>query len=485
MNLIKEKIDKILTKLTNNNESNNNSSNHYSQKKNSEHFYSQKINNNDENINDNNSVIINDSSLEIQSLDINLYIKMFIHELRTPISTISMGLTLIDNNDNDNKQIIKDLNQNILFIEEIFEKFAVIQDGRISLNQYELFSLKELLTNVNLIIQYNITENNILFNYNIQHNIIDLNYGDIHNIKHCIINLLKNAIKYRNLSHKTIINIQIYKCNEFNTDKKPFPPLINNINKRLESKRNLFIKNTQHFCISISDNNNDILPNIKNHLFECFNSTSGSGLGLYICKQIIELHGGTIDHHFIKPNGNNFVITLNLETYNDTSNNSNNSNHTTNSTRITNSNHFNEDINILLVDDSPLNLKIMYKVLENTKKFKNIFTTINHIEVIQKIEQSNNSINIIFIDKNMPDINGIILTKKIRELSYNGLIIGITGENDNKELNNFLESGLDYIFIKPLNNLKIKMIIDFLEKYGTKRHKSKKIQNVNDVLEWI
>ena len=67
----------------------------------------------------------------------------------------------------------------------------------------------------------------------------------------------------------------------------------------------------QTVCILVRDNNDPILPHIKDRLFESFNSTSGSGLGLYICKNIVTLHGGTIAHEFT-PTGNQFTIVLPL-----------------------------------------------------------------------------------------------------------------------------------------------------------------------------
>ena len=78
-------------------------------------------------------------------IDYNIYLKMFIHELRTPLSSLSMGVSLIEIEKTNIDDITKDLKQNIDFMEEIFTKFAVIQDGNIELNTFEPFSLKNIL----------------------------------------------------------------------------------------------------------------------------------------------------------------------------------------------------------------------------------------------------------------------------------------------------------------------------------------------------
>lgn len=50
------------------------------------------------------------------------------------------------------------------------------------------------------------------------------------------------------------------------------------------------------FIISITDNGKGILPEVMERIFVPFftTKTSGSGIGLSICKQIVTLHGGTI-----------------------------------------------------------------------------------------------------------------------------------------------------------------------------------------------
>ena len=54
--------------------------------------------------------------------------------------------------------------------------------------------------------------------------------------------------------------------------------------------------NKRDFFISITDNGKGILPEVMERIFVPFftTKTSGSGIGLSICKQIVTLHGGTI-----------------------------------------------------------------------------------------------------------------------------------------------------------------------------------------------
>ena len=54
--------------------------------------------------------------------------------------------------------------------------------------------------------------------------------------------------------------------------------------------------NKRNFIISITDNGKGILPEVMERIFVPFftTKTSGSGIGLSICKQIVTLYGGTI-----------------------------------------------------------------------------------------------------------------------------------------------------------------------------------------------
>jgi len=395
------------------------------------------------------------------SFDNNMYIKCLIHEIRTPITNIILGINSIENNikeyEKNNKLLntIDCLYKSLNFIEDILTKFCVIKNGIMVLNIFEPFSIKKLMNDIENLLQYNINEKNIQFKCNINENVRDMVYGDVVNIKHCIFNLIKNAIKYsNNTQNNDIIIINITNLNE---DKK-----------------------YQSIIISVLDNNNHIPKHIKYKLFQPFNSTSGSGLGLYICKKILKLHNGSIEHEYINNiHGNQFNIFIDFEIQHDLNLEKNNIIECENSI-------INENIkyNIILVDDSELTIKLMYKILKKNNKINNIITAKDGLDAIEKICNNPNIIDIVFIDNEMPKLNGIQTVKLLRGIHFDKVIIGISG-SDFSNSNEFNCCGIDYLFSKPLDKNKIEIIMSFFNKGNLVRQRDKKLQLNNFQLEWV
>jgi len=81
----------------------------------------------------------------------------------------------------------------------------------------------------------------------------------------------------------------------------------------------------------------------------------------------------------------------------------------------------------------------------------NILEECDGLDLIKKIEQKENlkNTNVIFIDNQMPNLNGTLTTKLIRALGYKNYIIGITGNNEKSLVDEFKKNGADYVFTKP------------------------------------
>ena len=444
------------------------------------------------------SVVFNcDSPPLHQEIDFSVYMKMFIHELRTPLSTLSMGLELIQSQEIHPKtrQVLCDLKQSISFMENIFEKFIVIQHGNIELNSFQSFSWREKCANVQSVLEYFLKYANIHFSYTVDTEVPSNVLGDKYNIKHCIINLLKNAIKYRNIERASVIHIHVsvdasVEDTSGSGVSLPHPPSSHIGSSKRGSLRTSTRKMVSKVPIrlSIKDNNDPILPHIKEHLFESFNSTSGSGLGLFICRNIVELHGGTIEHRFCEPTGNEFVIRLNMETCKEPSpsvkqptpggsaKSGNSSVHEISS---------NKSPNLLIVDDSILNRKMLYKIVKGTDTFHHIFTAVDGRDALNKCQgRMLQHLHVIIIDKNMPYINGIDVTTELRRQNFRGLIFGVTGDNDEFSSKSFLNQGADHVFIKPLDAHKIFLMVDLVQREQIEHRIHQTLTLVHDRLEW-
>ena len=74
--------------------------------------------------------------------------------------------------------------------------------------------------------------------------------------------------------------------------------------------------NDDELVVSVQDSGTGVDPEIKPRLFEKFasKSTNGTGLGLYLCKNIVEAHGGKIWFDDKSPkNGAVFSFTIPLD----------------------------------------------------------------------------------------------------------------------------------------------------------------------------
>jgi len=442
------------------------------------------------------------------NLDFNIYLQCFVHELRTPLATVSMGLQLLESGVTPDPHTLLDMTKSVGFMEEVFTKFAVIQDGNIALNPFEPFSLKVLLKEVQELIGPMCEKlPDITVEYRVSPEVYGWMYGDPHNIKHVLLNLLKNAVKYRDPARATTIVVEVtpwegsddtasvdsYMIRYTTTPTAPSQPVpsrpsfLSRIRGRFSngSGSNMDIgsidrkaipeppspsppvesNRRQFFRISVSDTNHPISPPIKSRLFETFNSTSGSGLGLYICKTIVELHGGTIDHEYVEPTpGNRFTILLSLRyCFNE-------------SLHLPRENiqepfqperslpPLTPSLRAMVVDDSDLNLKMIHKILTKSQLFDQVVITTDPQWALTVFRERLHEIHVVFLDKNMPTMDGLTLVRQLREYHYTGLAVGLTGEDRPEVAEAFLANGADIVVVKPLDSKKLRQIMKLVKR---------------------
>lgn len=452
----------------------------------------------------NNSIYNLESNNESFLTELNVYIKCFIDELQIPLSTIHNGLNLLltnfinlinldDSLLEKNINIIINLDKTIEYINNSLIKFINIHNGHIHLNDFEPFSIEFLIIKIETMHNNNFDEKNIKFKYNIDKNVINWFIGDVYNITNIINKLIKNAIKYNNPYREynnIILNIT---CSDS-------------------------ILNKKNITITISDTNDHIPLNIKNDLF---NSTNKSGL--YICKSILELHNGYIEHDYLVIIGNIFTINLELEIYFLDNNNIQSKqkskfkdngfgNNILNRSKrllplintklnkclnITNNSllHLFENktntlkYNIIIINNISNERIYIYKICKMNKKFNNIYSFVNGLDVICKMYNNLELTDIILIDidlnnNDILNINGLVTLKILRGINFNKLIFAISDINNVNTINNITDAKFDYIFIKPFDKNKINLLFDFINNNGVNRQLNKIIKIIDQKLEW-
>lgn len=122
-----------------------------------------------------------------------------------------------------------------------------------------------------------------------------------------------------------------------------------------------------------------------------------------------------------------------------------------------------EGKNILVVDDSSINLKFMQEVLKTV----NIHSVLaaSGDEAIQKFKDE--AIDLIFMDENMPGLQGSEVTQKIRDYETKNklkktAIISLTGDADKAMKEYLLSQGADCVLTKPIQ---LKEIMNTITEY--------------------
>jgi CheY-like chemotaxis protein len=119
---------------------------------------------------------------------------------------------------------------------------------------------------------------------------------------------------------------------------------------------------------------------------------------------------------------------------------------------------------LLVVDDSPMNRKMLCKVLKQAgytcEEASDGLEALNKVmHSLQIDEDKKTYYDCILMDFMMPNMDGPTATTEIRKIGYDGPIIGITGNVLKEDCNLFLQSGISRVLLKPVSLDTIQVIL--------------------------
>ena len=173
----------------------------------------------------------------------------------------------------------------------------------------------------------------------------------------------------------------------------------------------------------------------------------GTGLGMAITKNIVDLMGGTIEVVTAQGKGTEFIINVTFKLSDEKVDDDEEE-------KISDAEVDFSQKKLLLVDDIEVNREIAAMLLEGSGFI--VETAVDGADAVKKISESKpGDFDAILMDIQMPVMNGYEATKKIRELSNPKLaqipIIAMTANAFSEDVQAAKDAGMDSHIAKPLD----------------------------------
>ncbi|MCX6209100.1 MAG: ATP-binding protein [Bacteroidetes bacterium] len=388
---------------------------------------------------------------EKQAEAMQIFLANMSHEIRTPMNAIvGMGNLLSKTGLNSNQlfysKTINTAAENLLKILNDILDLSKIKIGKLSIEKIA-FDPKEVLARAMSVMMHKAEEKGIAFtNSFCDTRLSNVLIGDPFRLNQVLLNLVSNAIKF---TEKGSVNIDFEVLNQY-------------------SKK-------QHIRITVSDTGIGMSKTFSKNLFQKFTqedeSTTrkygGTGLGMSICRELVEMMNGKIYAESSKGVGSKFFVEIVLE--------KGSSDQLSSSSKIGNLDINISDSKILLADDNEVNRLVVTTILNHNGCI--IDEAENGIEVLGKLK--NNHYDVILMDIQMPLLDGIEATKKIRQSNINIPIIALTAFALKGDEEKFLSVGMNDYLVKPF---KENDLLNIISKWLSQNKKSsaKVINTIKD-----
>lgn len=364
------------------------------------------------------------------------------HELRTPMNGI-IGLTsILLGTDLDQKQekflmMVKQSADNLLKIINDILDLSRIEAGKIPF-QFIRFKLRDAIKQAIGLHEHSASEKNLKLTYHINKDVPDEYIGDPGRLQQILLNLIGNAIKF---TDEGSIDLQIQTTTIHS----------NSVNDEI-------CENYAELFFSVRDTGIGIPGDKIDLLFKSFSQVDGSytrkyggtGLGLKISKELVEMMNGKIWVESKKDIGSSFNFTIKLKLPKDTREKEMVQEEKEKfDLKEVASKYPSYPLKILVAEDSLINQEVIKQVL--IEKNWDVVTVSNGLEAIEAY--TSDKFDIIFMDVQMPVMDGIEATKEIRKIEDDTEekipIIGLTAHAYKIHAEDCIKAGMNSFIAKP------------------------------------
>ena len=354
------------------------------------------------------------------------------HEVRTPLNGIlgMTGLALETQLESDQREyleLVRSSAEALLSLVNDVLDFSKYEVGKLGLDRVE-FSLRDLLREVLRPLALRASASGLVFESVIEDRVPDRLMGDPLRLSQILRNLAGNAVKF---THQGKVSVHV--------------------------RTDLTEGSSVTLGFSVADTGIGIPAEKHRLIFEPFTQADGSttrkyggtGLGLSICSGLVEMMGGRIWVESAPGQGSTFRFTLNLE--------------------LPAPKQANEppslgsledgakrQLRILVAEDNSVNQHLATRLLEREGHSVSIAGSGQEaLESFERRQLEGNQFDLILMDVQMPDLDGLQATARIREVERPSgrrvPIVAMTAQAAESDRLRCLESGMDGYVTKPVN----------------------------------
>ncbi len=366
------------------------------------------------------------------------------HEIRTPMNGVIGMLSLALGTElaplqREYLDLAKHSADNLLNLLNDILDFSRIEAGKLNMQEID-FSLHSVIESALAVIKFQADDKQLEIFSDIDRDIPDWLTGDPNRLRQIIVNLLKNAVKFTESG-----TIEIHVSCPHNLQ----PTVLS----QQSSIRHMILK------FSVKDTGIGIPENNFDSIFESFVQVDGSirrryggaGLGLNISKRLVEMMGGSIWVESRENRGTTFHFTVMFQMQNTESKKHNQEVSETHKTGNGYDNSKDNDLhaafNILIAEDDLVNQKMFVDILR--REGYEVKAVANGKSALKEFEKE--SFDLILMDIQMPEMDGLETTKAIRKFNTGIPIIALTAHAFKADRDKCLDAGMDDYISKPVN----------------------------------